>query len=106
VSGSDVTFNVQQFLNDMRRELREDNQRVSDKVEQGIASANDVVKAVADRLVELQFEHYNDKEALATRVTTIEQTVSLVRWASRTVIAAALVGGVDAAMHIFGRPVP
>lgn len=82
----DMNFDLQAYLDNMRREQREDHTTLVEKVDVGFTAATTAVAAVANALAEHKLED-------AARLTTLEGAHAAGRWFVRAVIGALVVGG-------------
>lgn len=103
-----IPFNVQTFLSEMRKELREDHHRLVERVDAGFAEINDLALVVRDQLGSHTLDDHRAFQALDTRLSPIEAAMKMsndrIKWSTRTVIAAVVVGCIDLLFHWGRRP--
>lgn len=88
MAGGNVEFNLQQYLADMRGELREAHETLVAKVDQGFEKA-------AQTIAEHELDDIRAFAALDGRIKPLEETQSSVKWALRTVAGAFLLFAFD-----------
>lgn len=94
-----IEFNVQTFLSEMRKELREDHRLLVSRVDDGFAEVTATARAVRDELVNHTSEDYRTAQALDIRLQPIESALKNVKWMTRTIVAAAILGAIDLLFH-------
>ena len=92
--GTNVQFNLQRYLEDMRRDQAEAHRELSSKMDSGFKAITERASQIAEDLQEHEQADLTASGVLSTRLSNLEALHNTVRWLGRTAVGALIAGAI------------